>query len=209
MTRLLTLVALYGLGHDSFQVRQASERYLEGSCAAVLLNRLAPYLTADLETRKRLRGLEKRYYAGLPSDPNDLPALSVLHPDAAPWYQGGHLGPRFLGRLMGWRRNYYEIHIVARKYRVVWFKDPAQTPSLEDYPPLSSYSRRASKLLQPRPRPRGLPDPTLLDYQRAMTALFLEDARTWCVPKPALSTLLRFMAWRERSLIDKYNRLKG
>jgi hypothetical protein len=215
----LLLLALYGLGDDSFEVRQASQRYLAASGYAVVpLNRLAPYLTDDLQTKATLKKLERRHYAGLPSDFNDLPALSVLHPDAAPWYRGGHLAPRFTGPLLvGWKRNYYEIHIIAGKYRVVYFKEPRGSSSLEDYPPLSSYFRRALKLLQPRgsiPRQRNLfipnpPSPTFLDYQHAMTALFLEDARAWCVPRSALSAVLRFMAWRERSLIDKYQRLKG
>ena len=89
MTKITLLaLALYGLGDDDFRVRQVSERYLAASGYVVVpLNRVAPRLTDDLQTRKTLRRLETHYYAwydNLPEDWRAYPGLTSL----SPWCQG-------------------------------------------------------------------------------------------------------------------------
>jgi hypothetical protein len=197
----LLLLALYGLGDDDFRVRQASERYLAASGYVVVpLNRLAPRCLTGAQARATLRRLEGRYYGALFSGSDDLPALSVLHPDAVPCYGNT--------RFLGWRRVYYvyppEARVVPR-YRVVRSKDPCDVPILERDWPLAAYFRRTSNLPGFHDALRGR-RPNLLPLQRAMTALFLEDARAWGVPGPALSALLRLMRWREGHLLAKHPR---
>jgi hypothetical protein len=96
---LLLLAAFYGLGDDSFQVREASERYLAAwGYAVVPLNRLAPRLTTDLETKARLKKLHKRYYATWDEELarnnwGEYPSLALL----SPWCVLSHSRGRFLG----------------------------------------------------------------------------------------------------------------
>jgi hypothetical protein len=104
----LVLLAFHGLGDDDFRVRQLSERSLDGSYAAVVLNRLAPYLTDDLETSFRLRRLEGRYYAAWDArlarnDWREYPSLMLLSPWCRPDYWHGNAFNRRRGHFCGWQ----------------------------------------------------------------------------------------------------------
>jgi hypothetical protein len=172
---LLLLLSLYGLGDDDFRVRQASERYLDGSYGAVVLNRLAPYLTDDLETGFRLRRLEGRYYAAWDArlarnDWREYPSLALLSPWCEPAFSSVDLSD-----FLFWVASDQEYPF---------------GPLLRHYLVKASEAANASDAGVPG-RPRGYGA-----FFNGATLELLKDLRSGGAPAWAGEALLRYLRWR-------------
>lgn len=183
MKVLLLLLATWGLDHDDFRVRQASDRYLAASGYVVVpLNRLAPRLTNSLEARKRLRTLESRYYAAWDAklareDWREYPSLMVLSPWCWPWYRGG--------------RNVHD----ARGTFDCWYVDYSD-PFL---PLVWHYKWRAEA-----DHPPGAAAAAGWASESGATLELLKDLRSRGAPAWAGKLILGYLRWRATSLERRY-----
>jgi hypothetical protein len=187
---VLLLLALCGLGDDSFAVRQASERYLAASGYVVVpLNRLAPYLTEDLQAKATLRRLEKRYYGawGARLDRNDwreYPSLALL----SPWCE-----PRY--------RSRYEVP--KRFVRWGWGEEDKPLPLIR------YYLKQADKVWMAHAFAPGGPGaiprmPTPEGFLNGATLELLKDLRSRGAPPWVGKALLAYLRWRNASLERRY-----
>jgi hypothetical protein len=188
----LLLLALCGLGDDSFAVRRASERYLAASGYAVVpLNRLASRLTDDLETRARLRKLHRRYYAAwdaklATNDWRAYPSLITVSPHCIPHHDPS--SRLFTGWeiLDGWNGHDGYGH------------DPLF------YPLAYYYCDRATEQMGPG-SPIGVTGPDGLDAAGNIATLLLcKDLRSREVPAWVEGALLGYLHWRTTSLERRY-----
>jgi hypothetical protein len=179
---LLLLLALYGLGDDSFEVRQASERYLAASGYVVVpLNRMAPRLTSDLQTKKTLKKLERRYYGawGAKLDRGDwreFPSLVVL-------CQSCHVEFDLGTKLAPIKPKFFQ-----------WVNDDDEAASDVLLPLVSYYQRRV----------RGTTGWPPGAYSNVATLELVKDLRSWGAPAWAGKAVVAYLHWRTTYLERRY-----
>jgi hypothetical protein len=167
---LLLLLALQGLGDDSFQVRQASERYLAASGYVVVpLNRVAPACLTNVQSRATLRKLERRYYASYA------------------W------GARAGGPVRSWREYPSLVLLSPWPHRLTGTKDVVLHEADPFHPLTDYYGIRAA-------RRWGRRSFHGFEVFSAATCELFQDLRSWAAPGWAGAALWHYLHWRERTV---------